>query len=167
MVCAMIDGAKYPEGGVAGYGATLPDALRELAKEIEREVGYDVDEPVRQEQFLAGKKAGMLQVAQMLLDCATLAHRFTGMDLSKESMLYTWRYQDVVKMISSIYSGGEPSKNYPIAESGICHCGEMMEGHSTYSSNHAPTDQTIILTPDLPKYTTDVTADDLFLDDSI
>jgi hypothetical protein len=27
--------------GLAGFGDTLPDALRELANEIEKEVGYD------------------------------------------------------------------------------------------------------------------------------
>jgi len=39
---AIIDPAKWPHGGgVAGFGDTLPDALRDLATEIEKEVNYD------------------------------------------------------------------------------------------------------------------------------
>jgi len=38
---AIIDVDKWPHGGgVAGFGDTLPDALRSLADEIEKEVDY-------------------------------------------------------------------------------------------------------------------------------
>jgi hypothetical protein len=38
-VSAMIDAKHWPhEGGIAGFGDTLADALRDLANEIEREV---------------------------------------------------------------------------------------------------------------------------------
>lgn len=38
-VSAIIDPDKWPHwGGIAGFGNTLADALRDLAKEIEKEV---------------------------------------------------------------------------------------------------------------------------------
>ena len=40
-VAAVIDPDKWPhEGGVAGFGDTLADALRDLANSIEDQVGY-------------------------------------------------------------------------------------------------------------------------------
>ena len=46
-VSAIIDPEKWPhEGGIAGFGDTLADALRDLADEIEKEVtvvSSDVD----------------------------------------------------------------------------------------------------------------------------
>ena len=43
-ISAGIDIAHWPhEGGVMGFGDTLPDALRDLAREIEAEVGYAFD----------------------------------------------------------------------------------------------------------------------------
>jgi hypothetical protein len=44
-VGAIIDPHKWPhEGGVAGFGDTLPDALRDLAVSLEAEVGYVSEE---------------------------------------------------------------------------------------------------------------------------